>query len=529
MKQIPTKKTSARQFILFSLFALFVSFMMTRGLVARPGFTDAYYHYNAAQRLVTGQGLTDAYLWNYIGAPEALPVASHLYWMPLTSLAAAAGMWLPSAPGDYAAAQLPFTLMLAAAALLAFWLGRRLGGGPRQAWVAGSLTLLSGYFTPYWGATDTFGPYALAGGLCLLWLGLGAAETNGRRFYLYWALAGAFVGLAHLTRADGPLLLLVGGFVLLYPAAGRPLRPRLAALGLLTACYLLVMLPWFARNMQLVGWPLPLGGADSIWFIEYDELFNYPPGADPQSFFADGPDVLLESRWLALSSNLGRFVAEQGLVVMTPLMLLGLYVRRRDPLLRPFWLYALGLHLVMTLVFPYPGYRGGLFHSAAALVPWWAALGVVGLDASVDWAAKRLPHWQPDRAKVVFSLMLLSVALTLSLVMGLQGQVPAAAPPLYTALARELPPDARVMVNDPAALYYFTGLGGVVLPNASYTVIPEIAERYGVRYLLLEGVRPERPAGVVPGRLAFDADNPPDFLRPLPLNIPDARLYEILD
>jgi hypothetical protein len=42
------------------------------------------------------------------------------------------------------------------------------------------------------------------------------------------------------------------------------------------------------------------------------------------------------------------------------------------------------------------------------------------------------------------------------------------------------------MINDPSALYYFTGLSGVVVPNAPPNVIPELAKRYGVAYVVLD-------------------------------------------
>ncbi|MCL4251506.1 MAG: hypothetical protein KJ065_25365, partial [Anaerolineae bacterium] len=82
---------------------LIAAFVIVR-TVAAPTYTDAYYHFNAAAQLAGGQGLTDAYLWNYIGAPLSLPAPSHLYWMPFTSITAAAGMWLLNAPGSQGAA-----------------------------------------------------------------------------------------------------------------------------------------------------------------------------------------------------------------------------------------------------------------------------------------------------------------------------------------------------------------------------------------------------------------------------------------
>jgi hypothetical protein len=517
-----------RERYLFALLGLLTAFLLTRTFVAQPAYTDAFYHFNAANRLVSGQGLTDPYLWTYIGAPDSLPAPSHLYWMPLTSVIAALGMSVLNMPGNYAAAQWPFALMLAATAGAGYWLGGRIGDSRRHAWLAGLLTLFSGFYTRFWGATDTFAPYALLGSLCLVFLGLGACSPPQAQRRVWWfALAGAMAGLGHLTRADGLLLLLVGGAVILWPSRGHFLLPRdrIHALVAISCAYVLVMTPWFIRNLNATGSPLPVGGAQAIWFDEYDDLFNYPPDASPNTLLANG--AALSSRWEAFTNNLGTFVAVEGLIVMTPLMLVGLWRRRRDGFLRGFWLYALGLHLAMTLVFPYPGYRGGLFHSASALVPWWSALGVVGLDDAVDWAARRRRHWNAHVAKAIFSIALVAIAVFLSLSTALRNGVPIGTPDLYRTLAAQLPANARVMINDPAQLYYFTGLGGVVLPNEFPDTILDIARKYGVDYLLLEGITDDGRAAQAPQELWSILTSPPDFLTHLPLDVPGARLYEI--
>ena len=315
MSFLPRRSGLLRSQLLFAFAALISSFMITRGLVARPGYTDAFYHFNAANRLVSGHGLTDAYLWTYIGAPNDLPAPSHLYWMPLTSLIAALGMRVLNLPGDYAAAQLPFTLMLAGTACIGYWLGRRFGG-QRHAWFAGTLTLFSGFFTRWWGATDTFAPYAFIGALCLVFLGLGVAAMPGanRHHVLSFALGGVLSGLGHLTRADGLMLLFVGWLAILWPSSGEqqkdvPFQTRTFSIMVLTGAYLLVMLPWFIRNLDLIGSPLPLGGKQAIWFTEYDDLFNYPPDSSAPDIFSNGLSTLISSRWEALINNLGTFVA----------------------------------------------------------------------------------------------------------------------------------------------------------------------------------------------------------------------------
>jgi 4-amino-4-deoxy-L-arabinose transferase-like glycosyltransferase len=507
----------------FVVVALVCAFVLVR-LTPAPTFTDAYYHFNAAVRLASGQGLTDAYLWNYIGARDSLPQPSHLYWMPLTSLTAAAGMTLLNAPGDHGAAQILLIPMLATTACVGYWLGKRLGGSLRHAWLAGLLTLFSSFFIPFWGSIDTFTPYAFVGSLALLSLGL--ALERGK--LAWWAMAGAFAGLGHLTRADGLLLVVVGMLMALWLWDRVSIPSRAARLLILVAAYLLVMSPWFARNLELIGSPLPLGGTQAAWFRSYDNLFSYPPDASPATLLADGMNTFLASRWEALTNNIGTFVVVEGLIILTPLMLIGLWVKRREKLLRPFWLYALGLHLAMTFVFPFPGYRGGLFHSAAALIPFWMALGSIGLDAAIDWVSQRRRRWQPAIAKLVFSVGIFGMALLLSLLATWRsGSTPSE--PRYAALMQVVPQDARIMANDPAAIYYYTGRGGVVLPNETPDAILDIARRYEIDYLLIELISEDGTQyAAIPAPLDPIMDELPTFLRPIALpDTPDMRLYAI--
>lgn len=503
---------SAAAFFVLSLLAAFG----ITALVRTPDYTDAYYHFTAAERLARGDGLTVPYLWTYIGAPESLAageaVPSHTYWMPLTSLSAAAGMAVLNAPGDVAAARWPFALMLAGAACVAYWLGRRLGGTRRHAWVAGLLMLASPFYIRWWGAIDTFAPYALVGSLALVGIGLGAE----RRSVRWFAFAGAMCGLCHLTRADGLVMLIAGVLVIVWPRTD--LRQRGVLLAALLGAYLVVMLPWFVRSIGVTGSPLPIGGTQSIWFTTYDDLFAFPPDASPSTMFADGLGAFVESRWLGISTGLQTFVAVEGVIFLTPLMLIGLW-RRRTDFTRGVWLAALGTHAAMMLIFPYPGARGGLFHSAAALMPFWMAFAACGVDDAVYWVAKRLPHWKPAVASVIFSALLVLLVWGLSAVFALDALKPKPEATLYAAVRAALPADARVMSSDPAALYAQTGLTGVVLPNEPPDSIAVLAERYDIDYVLVDGEN-------LPLPLKSVLEAPPAFLVPLAFDA-DGRLYEI--
>lgn len=523
-----------RSRLLFTVAALLVAAFMARVFAAQPAYTDAYYHYNAAVRLARGDGFVEDYLWNFLDAPAGLPAPSHRYWMPLTSIVAALGMALFAAPGSYAAAQAPFVLCTVGCGLVAFNLARLLSGSWRHAWIAGLLTVCGGYFAPRWGAIDTFALYGLIGSLTLLCIG--KALSNGDGQSLNWLLAGGLSALGHLTRPDGLLLVLSVCLVAVaIPSDAREGQPhssrlRLKRVSLVAISYLLTMLPWFARNVASLGVVLPTVGLPGIWISEYDELFRYSTLAPPL-ISGETLWLLLEVRWMAILNSLATFAAVEGMVFLAPFMLIGCWRFRNHPLLRGFIILALAIHIVMILVFPLQGYRGGLFHAAAALFPFWMALGVLGLDIAVGWAARHRRTWNAAGARRIFSLAALIYGAAISLVIAQTAPFDEreSSHSLYTALRKVTPHDAGVMINDPAQLYYYLGIGGVTIPNDSVEFLPAIAKQYGIEYLVLEHVGDDGRIGAAPAAFQFEVDNPPSFLRALSFDARgDVRLYQII-
>jgi hypothetical protein len=164
-----------------------------------------------------------------------------------------------------------------------------------------------------------------------------------------------------------------------------------------------------------------------------------------------------------------------------------------------------------------------LLHSAGALVPFWAALGVVGLRDVLEWVARRRRNWKPNAAMRVFGPALLVFAVLLIAVLqarhmdGPSDNERAA----YAEADALLPAGARLFTIDPPEAWYVSGRGGAVIPQAPPERLLEVATRFDIRYLLAR-------EGEVPGMMRGVFTAPTAFLREIPLQTPDWTLYEIV-
>jgi hypothetical protein len=438
-----------------------------------------------------------------------------LYWMPLTSILAGLGMAVGGL--SYRFAQIPFIIISALLAPISFIIAHSLSGQQRHGWLAGLLAIFSGFYFPYWPAIDNFTPFAVFGSLALLCAGLGSGEYGVRSrdkarssilhppSSILWLLsAGIFCGLAHLARADGLLLLIA---LLIYDlrfaiydwrSSKGYIRPFLLLLG-----YLLIMTPWFIRNWQVAGSVLPGAGSQTIWLSSYDELFSYGRELSARTFLAQGLGPILQGRWWALTTNLQTVLAAWGMIFLLPLALVGGWRLRHQPLIQLAGIYALLLILVMTLVFAFPGGRGGLFHSGAALLPFIYAAAVIGLDSLIDWVAARRRRWNVAQAKQVFGVGLVALAISLSLFIYygrvLKNNAWNQADALYPAIAawvQQQNPYAVVMIGNPPAYRYHGGGVSVVVPNEDIKTTLQAVRRYRVNYLILDANHPAPLAGL---------------------------------
>jgi hypothetical protein len=465
--------------------------------VRAPGYMDAEYYYASAVELSQGRGFQEPFLWNYLDDPAGLPHPSHLYWMPLASVLAAAG--LNAFGGSFRGAQIPFVILAAGLPLLTAWIALQLKASARQALLSGLLAAFAGFYLPFLVTTDAFAVYAWIGTLALA---CGAAGFRGRG-QLAWFAAGLLAGAGHLARADGVILL-----VTLAVLAFASPRRRLQSVALLAGGYILVMAPWMARNLAATGNLLSPGGARSLWLANYDELFTYP--ADVLSFSrwaAQGLGRILAARAGALATNLKTLLVVLGSVILWPFMLVGGWRRRRDPIVVVCAIYLLLLVGAMTFAFPFSGARGGLFHSSAALLPILWALAPIGLERALETLSTRR-GWDPERAWRLFAPALL--AATIAITGWVAWDRAAAGWPdvprweassdyhraLVDALRRLDSSPGVVAVNDPPGFYLASGLPCVVVPYGDPSTLRAVAERFDVEWVVLDINHPAPLAGL---------------------------------
>ncbi|MCC7359360.1 MAG: phospholipid carrier-dependent glycosyltransferase [Anaerolineales bacterium] len=513
MKATGPRADARRDLVLLFVLGLAVNLVVARW-VTNPGYTDAYYYFDSAVQLAHGEGFTEPYLWNYLAVttPEADAAhrwPSHLYWMPLPALVAAPFMALAEAaagPLEHAAlfraAQAPFIALAAGLPLLAYAVAQALTGNRRHGWAAALLTLFSPYYLIYWPTTEAFALFGLAasGALLAAWRAGQARAGAGRWLFA----AGVAAGLAHLTRADGALL---AGVIGLWWAAahwrtwrGPPAREWLGPPVMLVTGYLLVLGPWFARNVLVTGAPLPPGGLRTAWLLDYNELFTLNPAQlTAARYFAAGWAAIVARKWAALQTNAASFAAVQTNLVGLPLLVWGAWRLRRHPLLQLTGLYALALFTLMTFVFTLPGERGGFFHSSVALLPAGWAVMAAGLDAAVEGAARRRKHWRPERSRPVFTGLLVAASVALAALLTVP-RLPgwAGRDAGYAAAGRLTAADVRpvVTVNNPPGWYYQTGQAAIVIPSdasdasGGATAVLAAMQRFGSRWLILEANHP---------------------------------------
>jgi hypothetical protein len=466
-----------------------------------PAYPDSFYYVDVARNLAEGRGFTIDLVWIFaevgggIPADPTLPIPSNAHWMPLASLVqvpflAALG------PTPWASA-LPFALIGSLAAPLTWAMARDAGASSRVALGAGVLVAVPALSVVYMVQPDNFSLYQPLV-LGALWMGARGLKGSPRAF----AAAGLLAGLATLSRNDGLLVLGALGLAFVWDRWRRRAIPWSAAIACV-GLFVLVMAPWWLRQLDVFGSLSPSTASGKVFFIrDIGEWNSITTPADLEHLLGMGAGPLLASRIGGLVSAITIYTVLVGGVVLAPFMVIGAWARRHSLDVRPMLLYAGLLFGFSTLVSAVHVPGGTFIHSAVALAPHSYLFALEGIGVAVAWIAARRKTWDVPSATRAFSgaavvFAVGTAAVSPAFVHGVWAdsrskfhQVAAA---LDTAGA---PATDRVMSIDAAGTKYWTGRGGVVLVNDPPETVRDVADAYDIRWLVLDredSVRPMAP------------------------------------
>lgn len=488
--------------LLFVVAVLFFSLLAT--LQKEPGYMDAEYYFGQSIQLVQHHTLAEPFIWNYLNDPTALPVPGFAFWLPVTSFAAAGGLWIFGTTSFFAA-KVFFILMAAGIALMAALFADIYLPGRRTGWLAGLLTLFSGFYLPFMTITDTFTPYMFLGGLFFVCIWQAENRNNTNIKVNYWLIfIGIVAGIMSLTRSDG-ILWLAGGWVSVILISGkgqRNLKKWAIHMGLVLLGFAVVMAPWYVRNIAIYHALYPPGNGLMPWLTKYDDLFVYPSNLITISRWSGtGIGTILIDRLKVLGSNLQTLIASAGVILLTPMMVIGMWKERKRPIIKIVLFMLSAILAVMTIAFPYAGERGGFFHSLSAVQVVLWSLVPVGLNAIIQWGVQHR-SWKTDRSWNMFGTALVVAAglfsafvFTDKLQNGVENGIPwnqtqAASTSIEERLF-EITGDRNdvIMVNDPPGYTLATGRPSIMTPSSGVSAIIEAGIRYGARFLVVNAER----------------------------------------
>jgi Dolichyl-phosphate-mannose-protein mannosyltransferase len=464
-----------------------------------PAYPDSEYYVDVARSLHAGTGFNVDVVWifaevgGHIPAVPTLPIPSNAHWMPLASIVQVPFL---AVFGDQAwASALPFAIIGAVAAPLTWYIARDAGAKPIVATGAAVLVAVPLLSAVYLAQPDNFSLYQP---LVIGALWLGARGLKGSP----WAFVGAglLAALATWSRNDGVLVLVALGLAFAWDrwrawrsgGARVPAIPFAAAVGCVVV-FLVVIAPWYVRQLEVFGSLSPSAASGKVLFIrDIGEWNSITTPATLEHLLGMGIGPLIGTRIGGLVAAVFIYTVLVAGFVLAPLMVVGGWARRRSVDFGPFFAYAALLFAFSAIVSAVHVPGGTFIHSAIALAPYSYILAFEGIVVIVAWVARRRPRWDADRATrffigatIAFAVLLatvgaVSVHRTWSDRMARFEDVDAA------LTAAGAAPTDRVMSIDAAGTKYWTGHGGVVLVNDPLATVEDVARAYDIKWLVLD-------------------------------------------
>jgi hypothetical protein len=458
-------------------------------------YPDSYYYVDVARALLAGHGFNVDLIWIFpevgggIPSNPVLPIPSNAHWMPLASIVQVP--FLAILGVNAWASALPFALIGATAAPLTWAMARDAGARPVIAIGAGVLVAIPVLTATFMVQPDNFSLYQPLV-LASLWMGARGLKDSPRAF----ALAGFLAGVATLSRNDGLLVLAALGIAFAWDRwRRRPAGPAIPAWAAVAcvALFVIVMAPWWLRQLAVFGSISPSTASGKVFFIrDIGEWNSISTPATLDHLLGMGIGPLLVSRVGGFVAAAMIYVTLVAGFVLAPFMAIGAWARRRSLDFGPFFAYAFLLFGFSTVVSAIHVPGGTFIHSAVALAPHSYVLALEGIAIGVGWIAARRPAWHEPSAIRIFTGAALAFAIGLAVFgTALVHTTWAASRDKFLRVGAALddagaPPTDRVMSIDAAGTKYWTGHGGVVLVNDPQDTIHDVARAYDIRWLVVD-------------------------------------------
>lgn len=487
MKAVILQKKVLLAIVLFMTLGIALLLRLRLALLIQfPGHGDYAFYFTVAKNLANGRGLQIDYVWHYLNGLPPLPHYSNDFWMPLTSILAGISMMLGGK--SLFAAVLPSILAAIALAGTTYLTSKTFSDSELAAWVSAGVILFLPLLFKYSLLTDSAIFYALWSSTSLLCILRGMRQP---RFFL---LAAFLIGVAHLTRQDGLLLLAPLSITLLFaPMAWKSkFQYGLLCLGI----YGLVLSPLLVTNLRELGRVLPAGPSKTMFMTTYEDFYTYRRTLSLQTYLEWGINNILAFKLEVAAYNVRVILDSLG----WPLALLAAAgigerfgskeMRPRRALLGPPVLYLGVIYTFYTLVASFSSFGTGFRRSLIALMPFLVCM-------AADFAVRRI-RWQPaivfaSAASIIFlATQSYAGARALLLEHNQLGQELAPLGPLLRqdAQAQGISPDEIVlMARDVWEVQEASQVKVIQIPNDDLPVILEVARHYGANYVLLPARR----------------------------------------
>lgn len=493
------KKTDLAILFILSLLILSINFVYQQ----HPGYMDSEYYYLGGLQLSKGDYKLPV-IWNYLDEANQLPHPLFSYWLPFASILS--GLSVSIFGATFFGSRIIFWVLAAGLSPLSYYVGFSVTKNRFIGIISGLLAIFCGYYFKFITIPETFIPSMYLGTIFFLVI---SRMFNKRIVTIKeYSLLGVICGLLQLSRSDGVIFFLMGLTGILYISIKNK-KPTFNSITLpiviFFGTYILINAPFYFYNYQNFRSFISPATSKAMWIAIYDDTFLYPSSQLSYSYFLrNGLPLRFDQIIQAIKLNFGSFIGVQLLIIGVPLVLLGYYINKNNLIFRIAVVHLTLVFLLMSLIFPLAGGRGGFFHASAAnqIIIW--IIIAAGLEEFIVWGINNR-NWKQIRSRKMFGAAIILFASLLTFIIYQRDVIGDQRNNYrwnkdYSTYAHiesiisnySHSSNDVVMINNPIGYFYKTGRWSVAIPNSSPGDLISLTDKLNIKFLVLDENIPDR-------------------------------------